>query len=170
MAANTINLKLIGVKELEDKLKGLGPKVAKRILRGAVQSGANPIVKAARAKVPVRFGLLKKCLGVKTKTYKNGTVASIIGPRWGFRQTVDGQPQDPGNYAHLVEFGTAAHMIHAYPGKVLKVGDKGFAYFVRNPGTKAHPFLRPAMDENKFTAIVNIRERLAKGIEREAKR
>lgn len=174
MSGNAINLKLVGFDELEAKLLTLGSKVAKKVLRSAVNSSANPILKAARANVPVRYGLLKQSIGVKTRTYQNGTVAAVIGPRGGFRQVVDGVMQDPVNYAHLVEYGTAPHVIIPESKMALSWDDETFGHAVvgqaNHPGTAAQPWLRPAFYSQKDAALQRLSDRLGIGIEREATR
>ena len=73
---------------------------------------------------------------------------------------------DPGNYAHLVEFGTKAHgPKHA---KFMTLPGGGFARRVR--GTQPRPFMRPAFDSQADAANKKIEEVLWKGIVREAKR
>ena len=103
MAKNTINFKLEGFAELEKQLIELGPKVAKKVLRGAVQSAANPIKKLAEAKAPVRYGLLRKSIAIKTRT-KGSTSFSVIGPK-SVKVIRNGKPQNAARYAHLVEYG-----------------------------------------------------------------
>lgn len=167
MAKNTINFQLEGFAELEKQLIELGPKVAKKVLRGAVQSSANPIVKLARAKVPVNHGLLKKSIGVKTKT-KGSTSFTVIGPK-SIKVSRNGKMENPARYAHLVEYGAAPHIIEAPPGSALNVNGT-FAKTVRHPGYAARPFLRPAFDSGKRAALDRLKEMLAKGILREATR
>jgi hypothetical protein len=70
------------------KLKALGPKLEKKILRAAVDKGTKYLTKQTKANVPVQTGLLKKSIGSKVKTYPNGKIIGIVGPRSGFRQQV----------------------------------------------------------------------------------
>lgn len=55
------------------------------------------------------------------------------------------------SYARMVEFGTKPHVIRAVHAHVLantRTGDV-FGPVVHHPGTRAQPFLRPALDDLK---------------------
>lgn len=171
MAKNVINFKLIGFKELEAQLVTLGRKKAKKVVRLAVQAAGRPIAKAAKSKIPVRYGLLKKSVASKVKTYKDG-VYVVIGPKLGSKQMIDGRPVDPANYAHLVEYGTAPHLISPAGSKgavgTLRIGQTWVSGAVEHPGSPAQPFMRPAFDSQKENALNILKTKLAEGIEREA--
>lgn len=95
--------KLEGDKQLQRLFKELPKRIIKKGLRAAMNAGATPVVKAAKARAPKQSGLLKKSMGKKVKTYPSGVVTAVIGPK---RQTVGeykGKKRVPGNYAHLVE-------------------------------------------------------------------
>lgn len=49
-------------------------------------------------------------------------------------------------YAHMVEYGTVAHVIKARLGSSLSIGGKQYAE-VAHPGAKKEPFMRPAFDQ-----------------------
>lgn len=55
----------------------------------------------------------------------------------------------PVSYAHFVEYGTKPHVIRAVRAHVLANTRTGqvFGKEVHHPGTKAQPFLRPALDD-----------------------
>ena len=69
------------------------------------------------------------------------------------------------NYAIHVEFGTAPHEIVPKNAKALHWVDAGgadvFAKRVHHPGSRAHPFLRPAADREFPNLADRIRARLA---------
>src|SRR4051794_6246108 len=99
-------LTLLGAKELERTFRTLGERVQRKVTRGAVNTAATPVVKAARARAAQESGLLRKSLGKKIRTYKQtGTVAAIIGPRTDVEGEHNGKPRKPKYYAHLVEGG-----------------------------------------------------------------
>lgn len=164
-------IRIEGLKELDRKLKNLGPRVLRKVVRSASSKAMTPVLKDAkqRAKAIKDTGLLSKSLGRKTKTYtRTGTVTVNVGPRKGFKQEVtrrtklpDGrvivrkETANPANYAHLVELGTAPHSI----------GRRG-----THPGTRPRPFLRPALDTNEYTVLAIYRRELAAGVIREAKK
>ncbi|MBP7638129.1 MAG: HK97 gp10 family phage protein [Kiritimatiellae bacterium] len=142
-------LDLRGDRELEAKLLMLGEKVYNRHLSAAVTAGCKPIVAAARSQAPVDTGMLKKSLGSKiSRNRRRQTVKGIIGPRFGFALVDETHVvHDPAKIAHAVEFG------HGGPAPAA-----------------ARPFLRPAVDGSGQKALTVIRERLAKGLQIEAKK
>ena len=79
--AAVATIKLEGFAELERRLKKLGPKIARRELGKAVRAAAKPVIKTARARVPIATGELRKSLGTKSKTYKHaggGTAVHVL--------------------------------------------------------------------------------------------
>lgn len=156
-----VGISLDGDKALIRKLERLGrtnDRARKKVIRQAVSAAMTPVNKAAKAKAPIGKtttfpGLLKKSLGKKAKTYGGTIFVVVIGPRFkpSFRKPTGkvskkGKPlfQNPAKYAHLVELGTS----HSAP----------------------HPFLRPALFENKGRVVAILRTKLASGIIREAKK
>ena len=141
---------LLGAKDLERTFRTLGDRVQRKITRQAVNAGATPVVKAARAKAAKESGLLRKSLGKKIRTYKqSGTVAAIIGPRTDVEGEYKGEIRKPKFYAHLVEGGHIDANGNHVP---------------------AQPFLRPAFDETQGQALEVIKEKLAEGVVKEAKK
>jgi hypothetical protein len=75
-------LELAGAKELERKLRTLGDRVQRKVLRQAVNAAATPVVKSVKQKAKKQSGLLKKSLGKKIVTNKKRqSVTAVIGPR-----------------------------------------------------------------------------------------
>jgi HK97 gp10 family phage protein len=128
-----VKMRITGVAELMKKLRSIDEKVKKVALQKGIGAAAKIIKDSAKARVRRRSGQLAKSLGSKVKTFRNtGIVVGVIGPRKGFKIMIDGKPVDPVRYAHLVENGTRR--------------------------SAAHPFLRPAVEENKdgvFGAIAD---------------
>ena len=144
------SMQLLGDKELTKTLKTLGERVQRKLLRQAVNAASTPVVKAARSKAPKQSGLLKKSLGKKIKTYPaKMTVVGIIGPRTEISGEYDGKKRVPWRYAHLVEGGHIDEQ-----GNVI--------------GLK--PFLRPAYDETQGQALQVLKNKLADGVVKEAKK
>ncbi|MGC4031478.1 MAG: HK97 gp10 family phage protein [Tepidisphaeraceae bacterium] len=139
---------LTGDKQLAKLLSGLGDKVARKVTRQAVNAAANPVLKAARAKVVKRSGLLANSLGKKVSTSKDKqTVTARVGPRRDVTGTVDGKKYRPARIAHLVEHG---HLTAS------------------GTHTPAQPFLRPAADETQGQALSIMESKFAAGVIREA--
>lgn len=141
-------LKLTGDKALERKLRTLGERVQRKVLRSAVSAAGTPVLKSARSKVKKRTGLLKKSLGKVIRTNKKTqSVAAIIGPRKGVSGEHNGKVQKPSRYAHLVE--------------------KGFIDEAGNH-VPAQPFLNPAMAETEGQALNVMQTKLAEGVIKES--
>lgn len=139
---------LEGGKELERALAQLGPRVARKWLRRAVNVGATPVLQSAREKSPRESGLLAKSLDKKIKTYASSmTAVAIIGPRTDVAGEFEGAMRVPWRYAHLVEDGH----IDASGASV-----------------RAQPFMRPAFDQNRAGALSAISAKLAEGVKKEA--
>jgi HK97 gp10 family phage protein len=182
---------LSGVPKLVRKLAELDKKVCKKALRDGVNEATKPILKDARARVPVDTKLLKKALGRKVVSYRVGlSVVGIVGVRkhmegkkgqrkrgskWRVKVGTDsaGKPvyMDPIKYAHLVEFGTRPHAI-AKGDRLARKGRKGKKVQLggRHPGTKPHPFLRPAMDGGRRAAVATVKRFLQAAIEAAAEK
>ena len=119
----TSHLKLNGDKQLVKNLHKVTDKVARKHLAHALRKGAQvqvkamkqfaPVAKAGQTHfgLPVKRGLLRKSIGIRTK--KKGRVAyAIVGPRRRkfktlIGQTKDGKPvyMNPTQYAHLINNG-----------------------------------------------------------------
>ena len=141
-------MKLIGDKALERKLKTLGERVQRKILRSAVSAAATPVLKSARQKAPTESKLLKKSLGRKlTTNTKKQSVTAIIGARKEVQGEYKGKLRKPARYSHLAEKG-----------------------FIRPDGSHSPPraFLNPALHENESQSEAIMRTKLAEGVTREA--
>lgn len=102
-------VKIEGLKEFERRLKRLGAKEAKKIVRASNHRAMLATVKAAKELVPVESGALKRSLTRRTKTYTNsGVVWTGVGAdkRVVATNPATGEVRKPFKYLHLVEFGT----------------------------------------------------------------
>ena len=145
-----INVK--GLSELASFMDTLAPKLQKNIMRQALRAGMKPIQDDAKNNVAVASGLLKNGLKISTRI-NGGTIKASL--------------KATGKHAYLanwIEFGTAAHRISPKKAKALSIGG-GFAASVEHPGSKAHAFLRPALDARAQDAVIAtaeyIKDRLA---------
>lgn len=95
--ATKSTFKLTGFGELEQKLKTLGPRVARRVGGTAVKKSAAPIVDMAKILVPVDTGVLEDSItAVSIPSRPEDQIKVAIG----FRKTASWR-------AHFVEFGTS---------------------------------------------------------------
>jgi HK97 gp10 family phage protein len=76
-------------------------------------------------------------------------------------------------YAQAVEYGTRPHKIRPhgkYPLVWKKDGEKRAAWSVNHPGTKAQPFMRPAVDEGAEDILRIYKKYLAQTLQKAASR
>lgn len=123
--------------------EGLMKSLVNKIMRRAMTQASVPVRQAVKSGAPVRTGTLAKSIGQKIKTYPSGVV-SIIGPRTDFTRTlqnVSRRRRTPAIYR---------------PSKIAHILERGSRH------SKAHPFLRPALQASAFQA--RLCELLAQGI------
>lgn len=139
---------------LDALLQSLPAKIETNIMRGALRAGARVYLDEVKQNIPEASGDLRKSARITTRKGKNGQVSASVkvGNRVAF-------------YAQMVEFGTRAHTI-APRARAMQIGGQFVAGAVDHPGTRPHPFMRPAADA-KFSAAVaavqaQIRKRLTK--------
>ena len=142
-----------GLAELKRALDELPAKVEANIMRAALRAGAKVLATEIQANVPQRSGVLAASVKYGAKLDKrNGKTSAYA--RVGGRAK---KGQQAAFYAHMVEYGTAAHIIKAPPGVRLAV--RGMFYTsVYHPGAKKRPFIRPALDTKATAAVEAVRE------------
>lgn len=154
---------MTGLRELDDALKALPDKIQRNILRAALRAGSKEIAEEAKRLVPVRSGRLRDTIRVTSRLVNGVPTAKVV---------AGGRAKGKSKgawYAHLVEFGTAAHVIRARGAAPLAFnGIK--AREVNHPGAKKKPFMRPAADTKSRAALGRfgefVRSRLTKqGVE-----
>lgn len=165
---------IAGGRELDAFLQSLSAKVERNILRSALRAGARVYAEGVKERVPVGptssenerlyggyEGALRDSVRISAKA-KGGEVSASV--------KVGGKAKRGADvfYAHMVEFGTKAHIIKAAEGRVLSIAGRSVSE-VMHPGTKAQPFMRPTFDGDAGQALdavgAQIRKRLtAEGI------
>jgi HK97 gp10 family phage protein len=149
----TIEVK--GLKELEDQLVKLAGAVSPGQLLGVTRESMKGVLDTARSLVPKRTGSLYDAITITTKRQGKGLAGAVATGGIAIRKVRKGhvgtrgakgagEKADPRRYWHLVEFGTSK--------------------------TAAHPFLRPAFDQNVNAMIEAVHRGLVKRIDRAAKR
>ncbi len=156
-----------GLRDALAALDAVEKKVKTKLLRKAATAGGKIVLRAVKARVARKSGLLARAMGHKTKAYTNtGTVIDIVGPRKGFAETTNGKKRDPAKYAHLVEDGTRPHSVAS--GSMLArrgKADVGQGVGAMHPGAKPKPFMAPARMANAAEVIGTMTQVLADGIE-----
>ena len=128
-------------------------KLSRNVLRGALRAGAKEIEREAKVQAPARTGALRESIRVSTRLRQGQPSATVSA---GNRRAW---------YAHLVEFGTAEHLIKPKHRASLLVANV-LRETVQHPGAQARPFMLPASDAATPRAILAftgyIRKRLTK--------
>lgn len=133
-----------GLRELREALtRKIPAEMQGKVLQEALSAGARPIVQAAKTLAPSRTGRLRKAIfSFRDKSGSTPTrQVRAIRPRMGKRFQKGNRDAF---YWRFVEFGTAK--------------------------MAAHPFMRPAFQARAGDALKAIRERLAKAIEKAARK
>lgn len=149
-----VNVK--GLAELQAALASLPVKMENNILRGALRAGTKVVALAAKGNVHNVSGALADSVRFGCKVDRaNGKLVGFVraGGR-GKKGSAKGG-KNPAFYAHMVENGTAAHVIKALaPNRMLAIG----VAQVQHPGAQKKPFLRPAADSSGQAALEAMRE------------
>lgn len=157
-----VNFSIAGARDLDEMLRSLPRGPAGKAGRAAVIAAARIVAKAAKEKVPVKTGDLKK--SIRATFMKAAPGVQEVVARAGVRGK-------EGPLAHLVELGTEAHPIEVEKKKILRTADGKFlGKVVNHPGSTPHPFLRSAADEKASEALQKMGITLGERIEAEAKK
>ena len=153
-----------GGEELAAALREFPVKFEIQVMRSALREGAKEIEERAKANVPVRTGKLRDSIKIRSRTNKRTGYVNLI-------VTAGDRKKGGGGayYAHMVEFGTNPHEIRPKRAKSLFVAGL-LRQLVQHPGSKPSAFMRRSFDEGHQPALVRVTDRVAKGIERLAKR
>jgi HK97 gp10 family phage protein len=142
------NLSFTGISDLNEVLNALAgdKKLSNKVVRGILNKAAKPIIQKAQELAPKEDGDLQKSIGAIPGRGQGKGEQVYIGPRRGGRFK--------GYAGHLVEYGTAPHIIRAKAaGGQLHLRGNVFVEEVHHPGATAKPFMRPAFDSMKGEAI-----------------
>lgn len=152
MAETTVEI--AGLSDLNALLQTLPGKLEQNILRGALRAGQRVIQKDAQGRVPVLTGDLRKSIRVSVRARAGKVTATV---KAGNKKAW---------YAHLVEFGTAAHMEKPVKDKAMNVGGNP-REVVHHPGAQPKPFMRPAFDGKGMDAITAVADYIKGRLEKE---
>lgn len=147
----SITLDRKGVDALIKRLSELPEKFQKSAHRATLRAGANVILKAARARVPVDTGILKKSLGVNVEVSRYGGSARV-GPRYGVK--------------YKYKNGNKTGRRGKSAGKAIDAPEVAFYIETGTPNMAAQPFIRPAIDETQGRVLSVMAEGLDKHLTR----
>ena len=176
-----IKIDVQGIVPLVGKFDMLKNSVRRRILRRANVASSRPVLATARKTSAFidRSGLLRQSLVMKTKTYRSGVVATVVGSDRNVKGVYRGKSRVPANYAHLVEMGhriavsgrTGASMADvALVRRNKKFLQKGQTQAVNAGQVQGRPFVGPALERNVSVAVAKFAETFRRNVELEASR
>ena len=106
MATPTVDFEIEGLKELAKDIDALTEGFKRSMMRTALRGAARPVVKGAKARVPVDEGDLKRSLIAKVSVTRDGRGEARV-----IARTTKGFH---GFHAHLVELGTSQQSAQPY--------------------------------------------------------
>lgn len=148
--AKSVNISLLGDKELERKFAQLDLKMQKKLAKAVIGKAIKPVLAKAKSLVPVgeyppgsgrTGGALKNSLHIKQVRGKGKIIGSKV--TTGTRKELGIDPKEKAYYPASVEYG--------------------------HPGAAAKPYLRPAIDSQKGTLLEILASELGKLVEVAAK-
>jgi len=130
--------------------------------KAVLRAGGKPILKAAKLKVPVDSGNLKKSLGVSVHANKSGWMSARVGPRKGFTSS---------NLTGRKRERAAKGQRKTWQERKLADAQE-ISWYVETgtPHSAAKPFIRPAIDSAQDEVIEAMAEGLDKHLTRVAAR
>ena|SRR3990167_5903813 len=78
MAEKFLDIKMLGEKELQARLKKIEIKMQRKIVKGAMKKAARPVLALAKILVPVKTGRLRDSLRIRQWTGKGGVFGTAI--------------------------------------------------------------------------------------------
>jgi HK97 gp10 family phage protein len=145
-----VGIEIVGLDALGRKLKAMPEAVCGQNLELALRSGALLIEGPAKDNAPKKTGNLARSIHTETQVTSNGGEAKI---------------GTDGIYAGIQEFGGT---VEAKNVRALHFQIDGVDVFTWKVEIPAHPYLRPAFDENKERAVREVGDSLGALIKRAA--
>ncbi len=166
MAADN-QVEIRGLRELIGTLRRLPTAILDKVMLASTRAAADSLAREVRKRAPLGRGYLSTI----TRGRRKGTVRRIHLRNAIMVQQVRvpggdevkfqvGVHQVPRKYAHLVEFGTAAHVIK--PRLMTRVRNRLLGMLsvngrllprVKHPGSRARPFFQPAFESGSGAAL-----------------
>lgn len=137
----TTAVRIEGLKELNDKLRTLEPKLQRKTLGKALRKAGQPVLEESKRLVPVDTGRLRDALKLRgkgpSKKRPHRQSVSVASPT---RKALKLASDARGYYPAVIEYGAAGRNI------------------------PAQPYLRPALANKQTEVLTTLKEELAKGV------
>lgn len=164
-----LNIDIKGLDQLGDALMKLPTEIAQKELTNALLAGGQVVADEMSAQAPRAADIgprpkndphIADSIVVQAEKKVIGSAAEVyVGPN-----------SAVGWRARFIELGTTAHAIIKKRKKVLSDGISIFGTKVQHPGERPKPFMRSSLAVSANDALKAIKEKLAEGIQRAAKR
>lgn len=139
MSEPTFSININGLEGVTKAMLSLPIELAKTAFVRACKAAAEPVLRAAKDYVPVRYGFLRNALVSRAKRLKDGlTFVCMIGVQ-------RGQPAIPVDV--ITRGPNKGEMEMVSPGRYLHLVEKG------SSTREATPFLRPAISSEAVNAV-----------------
>jgi HK97 gp10 family phage protein len=126
----TAPLKIFGVKELQKKFESFPPKLQKKMLRSSMTKAGRVVATAAKARVPVLTGALRK--SIKVAGLAGGRGAGLTARAGGKAAPIGKRVRATLPYAAIVELGSKRSKAKPYLEPSLKDNEARIRDFVRD--------------------------------------
>jgi len=158
-----VRIGVIGVELFERKIQALAESLGDAELDDILYAGGEVVLADAQARIDSRSGNLRDSGYVVTQSktsYQAGKRRNKT--RKAIKRTA--LVAFAARYAHMVEFGTQAHIIPIKRSKALKTTENDYARSAEHPGAKAKPFLRPAWDATQDQVVRVVSDELRRRV------
>src|ERR1700722_1347832 len=136
-----VETKITGLSELRAQLQELPTKLAKRVLRPALEDAGEIIQQAIGVRAPRASGFLTTHIDFKVVVHNDLSASVQVGP------------DKAAFWAIFSELGTAPHEETSKNGKTWM-----------HPGQPARPFMRPAFAESSDAALKSLADNILDGL------
>lgn len=150
-------VELRGFNELSKKLRALGPKIEKKLLRAAMRQASNVVLRAARANAPVDDGDLRRQIKTRSLRSRPGTVR--------FAVIAEARAEPTQKYPGGFPYAGAVEKGHGFPGSRQRLHGKPRETEFGTQDVPPHPFMRPAWDANQQNILNKLQSELGRRIE-----
>lgn len=169
-------MRVEGLAEANKRLQAFPGKIQKRVIRKAVNAGAQPMLQAVRANTPRRTGITRRGMAVKLKAYRQAMVAIVGQDKRARPKALKGAGSIRGGISgrgypvpiHLLDQPTKPHRIGSRLLRWVSGSTLLYARSVQHPGTRGQEIMSRAFASSRSAAELAVTAKLTAEVEREA--
>jgi HK97 gp10 family phage protein len=148
-------MKVTGLKALETQLLSLGTAMAHKTLVAAARKAFMPVIEAAKGMVQTDSSALRDAIKLVVKKPKDGAAVVVVGLK------IAGAKRNSRKYFERRNAGLEAVMNPRFRWHFIEFG---------TAHSSAHPYIRPAFDQNVAPMLATLKEELVKSLTKAIKR